>query len=350
MDNFRVVRNYGEYAGNEGYATSLADQRAVARAAAAPWYNGRMNLYEDFGAFGGAQPLSSVGGGGVGGGGGGSGAGSGGGRKSGGASGGSGQGGRYGMQSYPMKKRNIRRQHIQYPYSPVPDNVPHKEISVTSNSCFCFHGYANIFTLQHRFDFIIDGETYKSIDQYYQQQKVKDLTGISSGKFTDGSTRDYSSLARELLRQASIQRSDVENWRTSRGLDVIQKAVLEKLRQCQDMRNALTSTGNKILVQSFGGDDFYGSGTPAKYVRDWCSGIEKNKGSLKFPMVFPLTEEYVKYIPVIGKGKNVLGVLFMILREKLNNSQLDDLNFSFSKSANVGGGQTGMDFTVDSNS
>uniref|UniRef100_A0A1I8BAQ4 Spore germination protein n=1 Tax=Meloidogyne hapla TaxID=6305 RepID=A0A1I8BAQ4_MELHA len=52
-------------------------------------------------------------------------------------------------------------------------------------------------------------------------------------------------------------------------------------------------------------------------------------------MVFPLTEEYVKYIPVIGK---------------LNNSQLDDLNFSFSKSANVGGGQTGMDFTVDSNS
>jgi len=47
------------------------------------------------------------------------------------------------------------------------------------------------------------------------------------------------------------------------------------------MRNALTSTGDKILVQSFGGDDYYGSGTPAKYVKDWCSGIEKNKGSLK---------------------------------------------------------------------
>uniref|UniRef100_A0A915P658 NADAR domain-containing protein n=1 Tax=Meloidogyne floridensis TaxID=298350 RepID=A0A915P658_9BILA len=328
MDNFRVVRNFGEYAGNEGYATSLADQRAVARAAAAPWYTGHMNMYEDFGAFA-PQPLSSaIGGGGGGSGGGSGGAGSGGGRKGGG--GGSGQGGRYGMQRYPMKQRNIRRQHIQYPYSPVPDNVPHKEISVTSNSCFCFHGYANIFTLQHRFDFIIDGETYKSIDQYYQQQKVKDLTGISSGKFTDGSTRDYSSLARELLRQASIKRSDVESWRTGRGLDVIQKAILEKLRQCQDMRNALTSTGDKILVQSFGGDDYYGSGTPAKYVKDWCSGIEKNKGSLK--------------------GKNVLGALFMILREKLNNSQLDDLNFSFSKSASVGGGQTGMDFTVDSNS
>lgn len=62
---------------------------------------------------------------------------------------------------------------------------------------------------------------------------------------------------------------------------ILKKAIVEKLRQCQDMRNALSSTGDKILVQSFGGDDYYGSGTPAKYVKDWCSGIEKNKGSLK---------------------------------------------------------------------
>jgi hypothetical protein len=50
----------------------------------------------------------------------------------------------------------------------------------------------------------VDGETYKSIDQYYQWQKVKDLTGLLSAKFTDGSTRDYSSLARDLIRQASV--------------------------------------------------------------------------------------------------------------------------------------------------
>jgi hypothetical protein len=112
MDNFRVVRPYSEYAENEAY--SLAKQNSVSRSA--PWYNNRMNPYENFGAFGAMdgmqqqqqqlvgvqqqQQLVTEGGG------------SGGGRKGGGA--GLGQG-RYGMQRYLMRQKNIRRQHTQYP-------------------------------------------------------------------------------------------------------------------------------------------------------------------------------------------------------------------------------------------
>jgi predicted NAD-dependent protein-ADP-ribosyltransferase YbiA (DUF1768 family) len=73
----------------------------------------------------------------------------------------------------------------------------------------------------------------------------------------------------------------VENWRTSQGLLVIQKALLEKVRQCYDLRNAITSTGQKMIVQSFAGDDFYGAGVPAKFVKDWCSGLGEKKASLK---------------------------------------------------------------------
>lgn len=46
--------------------------------------------------------------------------------------------------------------------------------------------------------------SYKSVDQYYQIRKVKDLLGIESEKFTDGSANNYSSLARDLLKQSSV--------------------------------------------------------------------------------------------------------------------------------------------------
>lgn len=46
---------------------------------------------------------------------------------------------------------------------------------------------------------------YKSVDQYYQIRKIKDLLGIESEKFTDGSASNYSLLARDLLKQSSVR-------------------------------------------------------------------------------------------------------------------------------------------------
>lgn len=342
MDGFRVIRDFADYTNAQyGFDPNqiAGGSRGGIGSATAPWHDvGRIvseHEYKNtYGQKGAIAPLYASGQMGV----------SNGGRK-----------GRFGGGKFQQKLRSkvVRRQHTQYPYAPVPENMAQKAISA-SNGAFCFHGYQSIFTLQHRFDFIIDGETFKSIDQYYQLQKVKDLTGIVSAKFTDGSTRDYSSLARDLLRQASLKRSDVDNWRTSNGVVVIQKALLEKVRQCYDLRSALTSTGEKIIVQSFAGDDFYGAGTPAKYVKDWLSGMEKNKASLKFPMEFPLNGETVKYVPVIGKGKNVLGAIYMILREKINNGQLDSLNVNITGKNNPANSSSmesmNVDFTADSNS
>uniref|UniRef100_A0A183CH85 DUF1768 domain-containing protein n=1 Tax=Globodera pallida TaxID=36090 RepID=A0A183CH85_GLOPA len=227
-----------------------------------------------------------------------------------------------------MKSAENRRQQHTYPYTPVPDSMEHRDFSVSPDAVFNFHGYQSLFTLQHRFDFIVDGISYKSVDQFYQMHKVKDLTGLESAKFTDGSTRNYSALAKELLRQANVKRSNIDNWRTGRGVEVIQKALLEKVRQCCDLRSAITSTADKLIVHSYNGDDFFGTGVPAKYVKDWCSGMEQNKVSLKYPMEFPLTGDNVKYVPVIAKGKNVLGAIYMILREKINKGQLDSITVS----------------------
>uniref|UniRef100_A0A183CH86 ATP synthase F1 subunit epsilon n=1 Tax=Globodera pallida TaxID=36090 RepID=A0A183CH86_GLOPA len=225
-----------------------------------------------------------------------------------------------------MKSAENRRQQHTYPYTPVPDSMEHRDFSVSPDAVFNFHGYQSLFTLQHRFDFIVDGISYKSVDQFYQMHKVKDLTGLESAKFTDGSTRNYSALAKELLRQANVKRSNIDNWRTGRGVEVIQKALLEKVRQCCDLRSAITSTADKLIVHSYNGDDFFGTGVPAKYVKDWCSGMEQNKVSLKYPMEFPLTGDNVKYVP----GKNVLGHPRMA-------SQLGDLGGGSGKGGGSGG-------------
>uniref|UniRef100_A0A914GZZ5 NADAR domain-containing protein n=1 Tax=Globodera rostochiensis TaxID=31243 RepID=A0A914GZZ5_GLORO len=233
-----------------------------------------------------------------------------------------------GKRYQTMKSAENRRQQHTYPYTPVPDSMEHRDFPVSPDAVFNFHGYQSLFTLQHRFDFIVDGVSYKSVDQFYQMHKVKDLTGLESAKFTDGSTRNYSALAKELLRQANVKRSNIDNWRTGRGVEVIQKALLEKVRQCYDLRSAITSTADKLIVHSYNGDDFFGTGVPAKYVKDWCSGMEQNKVSLKYPMEFPLTGDSVKYVPVIAKGKNVLGAIYMILREKINKGHLDSITVS----------------------
>jgi predicted NAD-dependent protein-ADP-ribosyltransferase YbiA (DUF1768 family) len=170
---------------------------------------------------------------------------------------------------------------------------------------------------------VIDGEVYKSFDHYYQKMKVKDLMGVESEKFTDASTKNFSSLAKEILKSANISRKSIDNWRVTCGVEIIQKALLERVRQSEALRKALIHTGNKIIAHTYAGDDFFGTGCPIKYVKDWCGGMEKNKVSLKFPMTFPLTPETVKNVPVFAKGRNVLGVIYMLLREKINNNALD---------------------------
>lgn len=62
--------------------------------------------------------------------------------------------------------------------------------------------HQSILIIQSNFQ--IDGNLYKSVDQYYQSQKVKELTGIESKKFLDNSTKNYSGLARELLKQNGV--------------------------------------------------------------------------------------------------------------------------------------------------
>lgn len=36
-------------------------------------------------------------------------------------------------------------------------------------------------------------------------------------------------------------------------------------------------SGDRLLAHTYAGDDFFGTGVPAKYVNDWCKGMEEKK-------------------------------------------------------------------------
>lgn len=42
-------------------------------------------------------------------------------------------------------------------------------------------------------------------------------------------------------------------------------------------------------------------------------------------MYYPLDVKTLKNVPTIGKGRNVLGVIYMIIREKINSGLLNSL-------------------------
>jgi len=228
-------------------------------------------------------------------------------------------------QGQQYSKANIHREHKQYPQTPLADGAEQKAFPIQPNNIHCFHGFESLLTLQHRLPFTVGGVKYESVDHFYQIAKVRDLLGVESEKFFDGSVKNYGALARELLKGSNVRRDQVDNWRTTNGLMAIQKGLLEKLKQVPALQTALVNTGEKIIAHTFAGDDFFGTGVPFKYVKDWASGMEQNKSSMKIPMSFPLTPESVKSVPVLAKGRNVLGVIYMILREKFNLGQLNSL-------------------------
>ncbi|KAI1712475.1 hypothetical protein DdX_09561 [Ditylenchus destructor] len=240
------------------------------------------------------------------------------------------------LNQVAQRKKNVLKRHTPFPFVRMPDSMEHMTVALTPKNITCFHGFSNVFSLQHKGEFTVDGKTYKSVDQYYQMRKVQDLLGIESEKFTDGSTKDYSGLAKNLLREGSVDRNKIDKWRVTSGVEVVQKALLEKVKQCEELRKALVETGDKLIVQSYVGDDFFGAGAAAKEIKDWASKMEKNKVSVKVPTDYPLTSETLKHVPVIGKkGRNVLGIIYMILREKMNKGLLTSLQVTLSEFGNV---------------
>uniref|UniRef100_A0A7E4ZZB9 NADAR domain-containing protein n=1 Tax=Panagrellus redivivus TaxID=6233 RepID=A0A7E4ZZB9_PANRE len=230
----------------------------------------------------------------------------------------------------PVQSGRIQKQapshSVFYPFAVIPETEEQRPFIVNDRNFEFFHGFTSIFTLQYMCDIVIDGQTYRSVDHYYQKMKVFDMTGVADPKFDDPKTRNYSAAARECLRANGVSRKTVDEWRTSCGIEVVQKALLERVRQSGAFRSALLNTGDKIIVHCFAADDFFATGCPVNYIKNWANSMEKNGLTLTFPTSYPLTADTAKYVPTVAKGRNMLGAILMALREQVQRNNVDNLS------------------------
>lgn len=225
-------------------------------------------------------------------------------------------------------------------YVHLPDDAPAITLKVSSDNIVAFHGFDSVFTTQHSFPVVIDKKIYKSCDHYYQICKVTDLTGISSDKLNSGvkdengkpiveepvekDNKSPSAIAKEILKAASIDNKKIDEWRNTKGLAAVQRALSAKTSQSAHLREALKESGESILVHAYPRDSIYGTGCNVPTLKRWLDTLEKSSvKTLRIPGTFPLDENTVQHCPVFGEGRNVLGVILMQLREKVLKGEIE---------------------------
>ena len=128
------------------------------------------------------------------------------------------------------------------------------------------------FTNFSRHGFELDGEWWKTSEHYFQSQKFVDTPHVEEIRKL-ATPRQAFDLARKLK---DLIRPD---WGQVRD-DVMRKAVLRKFEFNPDIRSVLLSTGDALLVEDSPTDSYWGRGAD-------------------------------------GKGKNMLGIILMEVRQKL---------------------------------
>ncbi|CAL36504.1 NADAR domain-containing protein [Caenorhabditis elegans] len=231
------------------------------------------------------------------------------------------------------------------PYVHLPDDSPAITLNVSSENITAFHGFDSVFTTKHNFPVLIDNKIYGSCDHYYQICKVTDLTGVSSDKLNrgvrdengkpivetieDAEKKSHSALAKDIIKAANISKEKVDEWRNSKGLETIQKALHAKVTQSAHLREALKESGDNILVHAFARDSIYGTGCTIPAIKKWLDDLSKaGVKHLKIPATFPLNKTTVQHCPVFAQGRNVLGVILMQLRQKISSGEIQVVDMS----------------------
>lgn len=133
------------------------------------------------------------------------------------------------------------------------------------------HGYMSNFA---RYPVKVDGQTYSTSEHYYQSQKFKGTHWETKVKKAKG-PMEAATLGRD--KSGPLRR----DWESAKD-NIMRKVVEAKFRQYPEFAKQLLETGRAKIVEHTENDSY------------WADGGN-------------------------GKGKNMLGVILMELREKLRN-------------------------------
>lgn len=107
---------------------------------------------------------------------------------------------------------------------------------------------------------VIDGQLWRSVEQYYQAQKFNHFSCIKE-HIRRLHTDQYGSAAKKAVRYGRKMQQYIDRDWKGKKLTVMLKALRIKFSNNQALKSQLLNTGNQVLVEGAGARDaFYGDG------------------------------------------------------------------------------------------
>jgi len=201
----------------------------------------------------------------------------------------------------------------------IPAHVSTDEYTIAVDKLTCFDGANSYMSEFYRAPLSIDGHDYPSVEHYYQACKLYTLAGSEHALKLKDIEQPFKVkiAAKRILASLNITKKTVDDWKATHGFIVLNHANVHKFVQNLDLRKKLLDTGDSLLAHAYT-ETFFACGLDKAGMEKW---VKENAGkTIQIPS--DLTAENVKYIPLMGKGKNLVGVMLMHIRKQL--LELDD--------------------------
>lgn len=221
----------------------------------------------------------------------------------------------YMMQAAPQYVQQVPQ--VQQPMMVA--QQPKQELidyTVSPTNIVLFHGRHYLSTL-YKSPMRIEEFDYPSVEHYYQACKLYTLGGSNMAMKMNGVTEptQCKSAVRNILNSINVPKKQIETWRRTEAPEILVHANLYKFAQNRELREKLLSTGDALLVHTFDKDDLYAIGMNEETTKKWS--LDNNGKCIQVPRYF-LKEWFLqtdRMPSYLGKGKNLLGVILMMIRE-----------------------------------
>ncbi|CAD5209228.1 unnamed protein product [Bursaphelenchus okinawaensis] len=193
-------------------------------------------------------------------------------------------------------------------------------VLTTKYKLYGFSNKSHEFTPENRCKIEVFGETFKSVKHCYDSFMFRELCGVDPPADSDNALN---------LIERNVSTKDWEEWVLKRGMLCMQMAILERAKCDKMFRSKMNSINDRMIVYRYRNDTFYGVSTSAEELERWHRNMAENQLSITFPTQFPITHKQLHGVPNINKkGRNVLGIMLMALRETQKRIPLDDIEIN----------------------
>jgi ribA/ribD-fused uncharacterized protein len=196
----------------------------------------------------------------------------------------------------------------------VPLELDTDDYQVDINKLVCFSGKQHFLSTLYPSKIRIDDNEYLSVEHYYQACKIYSLAGSQHALELRNIVEPIrvKVAAKRMLKMMNVSTKQVDEWKLTHGFVMLHHAMIHKFEQNADLRKKLLDTGDSILAHAYDRDTFFACGMNETQLEDWA---KKHNGEiLKIPEI---TKDNLKYVPLVGDGKNLAGAIAMKVRKDL---------------------------------